>query len=163
MAYMMKHQIIIAAMAAAVLASCGGRGTTAGRASAADSTTCNAVRSIAGQWYIENIVEGDSVSVRPDEEVPEAHPYIIFGDSTYSVMTNCNAISGIYVIKDDSIVFRDGAMTELACDNMAVEEAVCRILPKIATVGFAGDSVVRLNGGNPSEYVLLRKAAVETK
>lgn len=149
-------------MAAAVLSSCGGRGTTAGGASAADSITGGTVQSIAGQWYIENIVESDSVSVRPGEEAA-ARPYIIFTDSTYSVMTNCNAISGIYIINGDSIAFRDGAMTELACDNMAVEEAVCRILPKIATVGFAGDSVVRLNGGNPSEYVLLRKAAVETK
>lgn len=159
----MRQQIIIAAMAAAVLSSCGGRGATAGSGqSATDSITGGTAQSIAGQWYIENIVESDSVSVRPGEEAA-SRPYIIFTDSTYSVMTNCNAISGIYIINGDSIAFRDGAMTELACDNMAVEEAVCRILPKIATVGFAGDSVVRLNGGNPSEYVLLRKAAVETK
>lgn len=159
----MKQQIIIAAMAAAVLSSCGGRGTTAAGTSAADTITSRTVQSIAGQWYIENIVESDSVSVRPGEEAAAARPYIIFTDSTYSVMTNCNSISGIYIINGDSIAFRDGAMTELACDNMAVEEAVCRILPKIATVGFAGDSVVRLNGGNPSEYVLLRKTTFETK
>jgi len=49
-------------------------------------------------------------------------------------------------------------MTEMACDNMAVEDALRRILPNIATVCIQNDSITRLDSRNPSEYIVLRKA-----
>lgn len=113
---------------------------------------------IYGQWYLENIVFSDTEYVRPSEEVPGSRQYILFEDSTYSVMTNCNAMSGPYSIKGDSIWLGDGAITELACDNMATEEALRRILPHITTVDVESDTVVRLNSKIASEYIILRKA-----
>lgn len=118
---------------------------------------------IRGQWYIENIVFSDSDYVRPDETSSSMKQYIVFKDSTYFIMTNCNSISGSYTVKGDSITLGDGAMTEMACDDMRTEDALRRILPHISTVDVQNDSVVRLNGSTPAECILLRKAKTEIK
>lgn len=118
---------------------------------------------IQGQWYLENIVFNDSTYVRPSEEVPGSRQYIILSGSTYSIMTNCNSISGSYTLKGDSIHLSDGSMTEIACDNMATEDALRKILPHINTVDVENDSIVRLNCTVPSEYIVLRKATPEIK
>ena len=113
---------------------------------------------IRGQWYLENIVFSDSEYVRPSEEVPGSRQYILFDDSTYSVRTNCNSISGFYTIKGDSIQLGNGMMTRMACENMATEDALRRILPNIVTVDVENDSIARLNSSVASEYIVLRKA-----
>lgn len=118
---------------------------------------------IRGQWYIENIVFSDSDYVRPDETSSSMKQYIVFEDSTYFIITNCNSISGSYTVKGDSIKLCDGAMTEMACDDMRTEDALRRILPHISTIDIQNDSVVRLNGSAPAECILLRKAKNEIK
>lgn len=118
---------------------------------------------IRGQWYIENIVFSDSDYVRPDETSSSMKQYIMFEDSTYFIMTNCNSISGSYTVKGDSIRLGDGAMTEMACDDMRTENALRRILPHISTIDVQNDSVVRLTGSAPAECILLRKAKTEIK
>ena len=118
---------------------------------------------IRGQWYIENIVFSDSDYVRPDETSSSMKQYIVFEDSTYFVMTNCNSFNGSYTVKGDSIKLGDGAMTEMACDDMKTEDALRRILPHISTIDVQNDSVVRLNGLAPAECILLRKAKTEIK
>ena len=118
---------------------------------------------VRGQWYLENIVFNDSDYVRPSEEVPGVRQYIVFEDSTYFIQTNCNTFSGSFTVKGDSITLGDGAMTEMACDNMATEDAIRRILPNIATVYIQNDSIARLDSRNPSEYIVLRKAPIEIK
>lgn len=118
---------------------------------------------IRGQWYIENIVFSDSDYVRPDETLSSMKQYIVFEDSTYFIMTNCNSISGSYTVKGDSITLGDGAMTEMACDDMQTEDALRRILPHISTIDVQNDSVVRLNGAVPAECILLRKIKTAIK
>lgn len=118
---------------------------------------------IRGQWHIENIVFSDSYYVRPDETSSSMKQYIVFEDSTYFIMTNCNSISGSYTVKGDSIKLGDGAMTEMACDDMRTEDAIRRILPHISSIDVQNDSVVRLNGSAPAECILLRKAKTEIK
>lgn len=118
---------------------------------------------IRGQWYIENIVFSDSDYVRPDETLSSMKQYIVFEDSTYFIMTNCNSISGSYTVKGDSITLGDGAMTEMACDDMRTEDALRRILPHISTIDVQNDSVVRLNGAVPAECILLRKIKTAIK
>ena len=66
-------------------------------------------------------------------------------------------------INGDSIRLGDGIMTEIACEDMATEEALRRILPQIVTVGVENDSTIRLNGATSSEYILLQKAGMEIK
>ena len=118
---------------------------------------------LRGQWFIENIVFSDSDYVRPNEVAQGAKQYIVFDDSTYYIMTNCNSISGTYTMNGDSITLGDGAMTEMACDNMDTENALRRILPRISTIDVQNDTVVRLNGTEPAECILLRKAIIELK
>lgn len=118
---------------------------------------------IRGQWYIENIVFSDSDYVRPDETSSSMKQYIVFEDSTYFIMTNCNTFNGSYTVKGDSIKLGDGTMTEMACDDMQTEDALRRILPHISTIDVQNDSVVRLNGLAPAECILLRKAKTEIK
>ena len=120
---------------------------------------------VHGQWYLDSIVFSDSeyVRVRPDVRLSSIHQYIVFEDSTYFIKTNCNTISGTYTAKGDSIILGDGAMTEMACDDMSVEEALRRILPNIASIHIQNDSIARLDSHNPSEYVVLRKATIEIK
>ncbi len=118
---------------------------------------------IRGQWYIENIVFSDSDYVRPDETSSSMKQYIVFEDSTYFIMTNCNSFNGSYTVKGDSIKLGDGVMTEIACDDMKTEDALRRILPHISTIDVQNDSVVRLNGLAPAECILLRKAKTEIK
>ena len=130
----------------------------------ADATQTESVNAdIRGQWFIENIVFSDSDYVRPDETSSSMKQYIVFDDSTYFIMTNCNSISGSYTVKGDSITLGDGAMTEMACDDMRAEDALRRILPDIATIEVQNDTVVRLNGLTPAECILLRKAKAEIK
>ena len=121
------------------------------------------VPDLTGQWYIENIVFNDSNNVRPSEEVPESNPYITFDNERYSIMTNCNSISGTYDQKGDSIQLGDGAMTELACDNMATEDALRKILPEIVLIDVQNDSIVRLNCREASSYIILKKAPIQVK
>ena len=115
-------------------------------------------QNIWGQWFIENIVFNDSGLCPLDETMHSLRQYIIFEDSTYFIQTNCNTISRALHHTGDSITFGDGAMTEMACDDMAVEDALRRILPDISTIDLQNDSVVRLNGATPAECILLRKA-----
>lgn len=112
---------------------------------------------INGRWNIENIVFNDSVYVRPSEEVANAANYIVFDEESYFIQTNCNTISGTYSLKGDSITLNGGIMTEMACDNMATEEALRLILPEIETIDAENDSIVRLNSRTRSEYVILHK------
>lgn len=118
---------------------------------------------IRGQWYIENIVFNDSDYVRPDETSSSMKPYIVIEDSTYFIMTNCNSISGSYTVKGDSITLGEGAMTEMACDDMQTEDALRRVLPHISSIDVQNDSVMRLNGSVPAECILLRKIKTAIK
>lgn len=118
---------------------------------------------LRGQWFIENIVFNDSSNVRPSEEVPGSNQYITFDNERYSIITNCNSISGTYDQKEDSIRFGDGMMTEMACENMATENALRKILPEIVVIDVENDSIVRLNCSEPSSYILLSKAPIQVK
>lgn len=163
---MKKYSIAFLAVVALLLATTtgcsGNKGTNTDKvADSALSEVANA--DIRGQWYIENIVFSDSDYVRPDETSSSMKQYIVFGDSTYFIMTNCNTINGSYTVKGDSIKLGDGAMTEMACDDMQTEDALRRILPHISTIDVQNDSVIRLNGSVPAECILLRKAKTEIK
>lgn len=111
-----------------------------------------------GQWYIENIVFNDSTYVRPSEEVPGSRQYITFDAESYFVQTNCNTMCGTYEIKGDTLTLGDGAMTEMACDNMATEDALRQIIMQAATVDVENDSITRLNFNESGAYIILRKA-----
>lgn len=113
---------------------------------------------LRGQWYLENIVFDDTTSVRPADETPDVRQYITFTDSTFSIQTNCNSIQGEYKITGDSISIPVTLMTEMACENMATEDALRKVLPDIVTVEMQNDTVVRLGGRVPAECIMLVRA-----
>lgn len=155
--------IAVSALLVAMASGCSGSRDTSADKSGKETSKEVSNTDIRGQWYIENIVFSDSDYVRPDETVPGSSQYVVFEDSTYFIMTNCNSMTGSYIINGDSITFGDGAMTEIACDNMETEDALRRILTRISTIDVQNDSVVRLNGSVPAECILLRKAKTGIK
>lgn len=161
----LQIKIMIAAAAAVAMTAAGCSGAGEGKTDAGAEAVKAEIPDVdmRGQWLIENIVFNDSDYVRPDEVTPGVSQYIVFEDSTYFIRTNCNFISGSYAVRGDSISLGDGMMTEMACDNMAAEDALRRILPDISTLDVENDSVVRLNGITPAECILLRKAKTEIK
>lgn len=161
----MKTHIKLTMMAIAAIATVSCTGNKSESANAKENLPHDvaAYADVKGQWYLENIVFSDSNYVRPSDEVPGVRQYIVFEDSAYFIQTNCNTFSGSYTVKGDSITLGDGMMTEMACDNMATEDAIRRILPNIATVYIQNDSIARLDSRNPSEYIVLRKAPIEIK
>ena len=156
----MKIKNVPVVALAILFAACSGNGKN--NDNAADSAQRMAVdvaeADILGQWYIENIVFSDTEYIRPAEEVPGSRQYILFEDSVYSIMTNCNVFSGSYTLIGDSIRLGEGMMTEMACDNMATEDALRQILPHISIVDIENDSIMRLNTDVASRYIVLRKA-----
>lgn len=145
----------VAIIAATIATGCSGNKENSSDTEVTTDTAANV--DVRGKWYIENIVFSDSDYIRPEEAVPGIQQYFVFEDSTYSIRTNCNSICGPYSVKGDSITLGDGAMTEMACDNMDTEDALRRILPDIATIDVQNDSVIRLNGATPAECIILRK------
>lgn len=116
------------------------------------------VTALEGQWEIENVVENDSSYVRPSEIGEGVTAYIEFReDNSFGVMTNCNHIGGHYQLKKDSLVLTEISSTEMACDNMELEEMVTKILPIINSVDCINDSITRLNSTKGDSYIVLLK------
>lgn len=155
----MKSFILTAAAATLLLASCSGNSNQTSATEQQNDSTEVAENSILGKWNIKNVVVSDSVYARPAEITPDVQQYISFeADSTYSIVTNCNTISGSYILTGDSIMLNAGPATLMACENMQVEDLIKQVLPEISTVDFENDSTLRLN--TPStKYIVLRKAA----
>lgn len=99
---------------------------------------------LTGTWAIDSIVVNDSLTIRPVVAEGVEVPGFMLTDSTYSVNTGCNSINGAVAMKADSIAFEAGLITEMACDDMQVEDAVRAILPTIATYSSPSDSVMIL-------------------
>ncbi len=119
---------------------------------------------IIGQWDIENIVENDSSYVRPSEIEQGIIAYIDFKeDNTFGVMTNCNHFGGQYRQNNDSILLTDVFATEMACDNMEVEEMLKKILPLVNTIDCLNDSITRLNSDKGDSYIVLKKRIMTLK
>lgn len=122
------------------------------------------VESILGQWQIENVVENDSSYVRPSEIEPGITSYIDFReDRTFGIMTNCNHIGGNYTQANDSIYLTDIMSTEMACDNMQLEEMLKKVLPMVNTIDCTNDSIIRLNTDQSGAYIVLKKSSHQVK
>ncbi len=157
----MKAILSVAAVAALALTSCAGTGKTATDASE-NKETKETTAELTGYWYIENVVANDTLSVRPAEVDAENPQYAAFlPDSTYVFATNCNSISGQYVVNGDSIKLSGFMQTRMACPNMEVEQLLAQVLPNVNTVDAVNDSVVRLNTSDPAQYIVLRHSAVD--
>lgn len=145
-------------------ASCGGQHQKSisddSQMSDTDSAVC---ASIEGQWLLEHVVVSDTLEVRPADVDTEAKLYAHFyPDNTFNFQTGCNAIGGRYIQSGDSIAFSDMIWTELACDDMRVEQLLRDVLPHVSTADWNNDSIMRLNTGS-SAYIVLKKSEAKVK
>ncbi len=145
------------------VASCSG--TKSSQEQAVDSQNQKEqVENIQGQWMIENVVENDSSYVRPSEINPGMTSYIDFReDRTFGIVTNCNHIGGEYSQENDSIHLTNISTTEMACDNMELEEMLKKVLPSVNTIDCINDSITRLNTDKGESYIVLRKSSLPVK
>ncbi len=126
--------------------------------------TETSMTSVKGQWMIENVVENDSSYVRPADIEPGMTAYIDFReDNTFGITTNCNHLGGNYTQSNDSLHLTDILTTEMACDNMEVEEMLKKILPMVNAIDCINDSVARLNTGKGDSYIVLKKTDIALK
>lgn len=134
-------KIFFAASVMIAAASCGGnadKNTPAGQTPVAVAVPAG--DSITGEWNIAEIVCGDSVKVVPAEVVPEADVSMTFrADDTFYSATGCNGISGEYASRGGTIKFGDALRTEMACEHMEVEDALCVLLPALEYCEFSAD------------------------
>ncbi len=115
------------------------------------------ITNISGQWDIVNAVENDSSYVRPSEIEQGVTAYIDFReDNTFGIMTNCNHLGGEYHQYNDSIRLTNILSTEIACDNMELEELLKKILPNVNTIDCINDSITRLNSNKGDSYIVLK-------
>lgn len=120
--------------------------------------------SVVGQWMIENVVENDSCYVRPAEVGTGVTAYVDFrDDGSFGIVTNCNHLAGQYSQANDSVHLTDISTTELACDNMEVEELLKKVLPDVNEVDFINDSIARLNTSRGESYIVLKKRSKSLK
>ncbi len=84
--------------------------------------------------------------------------YIDFNeDNTFGVMTNCNHLGGQYVQSKDSIQLNNILTTEMACDNMELEDMLKKVLPMVNSIDCINDSIARLNTAKGDSYIVLKK------
>lgn len=147
-----------------LMASCSGQQNNSLSDTSHVSDTDNAVCiSIEGQWLLEHVVVNDTLDVRPADVDPEFKLYAHFyNDSTFNFQTGCNAIGGRYVQTGDSIVMSDMLCTEMACQDMRVEELLKDVMPQVKTVDWNNDSIMRLNT-QTSAYIVLKKCEAKVK
>ncbi len=127
-------------------------------------TDVSSVRDIYGKWMIENIVENDSSYIRPIETEPPTTAYFTFDtEDSFGIMTNCNHLNGKYLLHGDSMRLEDISYTELACDNMRMENLLKKILPSVSYLDAINDTVLRLNCEIESSYIVLRKITTDIK
>lgn len=159
---MWKYLIIC--LLAGTISCTGSKNSSTESSGAASDNTKEKSASIVGQWDIENIVENDSSYVRPAEIEQGITAYVYFReDSTFGIMTNCNHLGGEYVRKGDSIRLTDISATEMACDNMEIEDMLKKILPMVNTVDCINDSITRLNTTKDDSYIVLKKNNIAVK
>lgn len=107
-------------------------------------------------WLLEHLVVNDTLEVRPAYIDPDSKLYAHFyNDSTFNFQTGCNAIGGRYLQSGNSISISDMMWTEMACDDMQVEEMLKEVLPQVNTLDWNSDSILRLNAAS-SAYIVLR-------
>lgn len=64
-------------------------------------------------------------------------------DNTFGMTTDCNMIGGKFFGSNDTIRFKDISVTEMACDNMTVEENMLRLFNDSAAYAlFTCDSIL---------------------
>ena len=96
---------------------------------------------LQGHWKLESYnIDGQSTYFGSNAQ------YVLSfteSDNTFGMTTDCNILGGTFYGSNDTIRFRDVSVTEMACDNMTVEESLLRIFfDSTAYAVFTCDSIL---------------------
>ena len=100
--------------------------TATNKSADGDGNINTATASLQGEWRLDSYridCESTQFAATSDYELTFNEP-----DNTFSLSTDCNMINGEFVIADDIIRFKNMFVTEMACDNMIVEQNMLRLL-----------------------------------
>lgn len=114
---------------------------------------------LSGKW---RIVEYKCIATSAPiglSQVPDNFDYSLEFDNQGNVICNtgCNLVSGQYTVKGDELTFLEITSTEMACEDMLVEESVKHILPVIKTFEIKNDTILFLKNADGHTLMELTK------
>lgn len=140
----MKKSILMAAMAAAVMLSCG------------SSKPAADVAALDGEWNIIE-VEGSKINAGDAEEMP----FLGFDSKNSNLYgcTGCNRLTGVLKadVKKGTIDFSQTGSTRMMCADMKVERMVLDALGKTTRFSVNGTDKLSLNDNNGKTVIVLQK------
>lgn len=74
-------------------------------------------------------------------QVADGSDYSLEFDNQGNVICNtgCNLVSGQYIVRGNKLTFPEITSTEMACEDMLMEESVKHILPNITSFDLSGN------------------------
>ena len=121
---MKNFRLTVMAMVAIGIGGCTANNDSKSAASAGDTTPDTA--SVQGEWRLESYridCESTQFDATSNYRLSFNEP-----DNTFSLSTDCNMINGEFGIPNDTIRFKNMLVTEMACENMIIEQNMLRML-----------------------------------
>lgn len=134
------------------LVSCTQRSTSTSHSPHGDTTSVSP-HNLHGVWHIRAYNDLRKSSSNLIKVVNKPYKIELLPDSTFFCVTDCNSLSGKYAAKGDSLTFAGMAYTEMACDDMVIENNLKSILPQIRAYHLSNDTLLSLK--NDSDHLLL--------
>lgn len=130
-------------MALLILAGCSTNGNGRGKALKSDETATLSLdlAGLQGKWLLASYrVDCESMKFESGSS------YVLSfnePDNSFGLTTDCNMIGGNFGITNDTIRFKNIAVTEMACDKMTVEADMLRLLNDTTAYAVCkGDSIL---------------------
>lgn len=120
---MKKLRLPIVFMMSGALVAC--TATNDSKSACADEGIMLGAADVQGEWRLESYridCESTQFDVTSDYKLSFSEP-----DNTFGLTTDCNMISGDFGIAGDTVRFKNVLVTEMACDDMTVEQNMLRM------------------------------------
>lgn len=78
-------------------------------------------------------------------------------DSIFSISTDCNMINGEFGITNDTIRFKNILVTEMACENMIVEQNILRLLNDSTAYALCHDDTIRFTAPYIGSAIFIKR------
>lgn len=105
-----------------------------------------AVGSIYGRWQLEKYHPAETSSMKLIPVKSDKKYRLQFLETgIFSCTTDCNTISGNFVADNSLMSFQNMAWTEMACDDMSIENEMKALLPKVQRYTVTPDSLFLQN------------------
>lgn len=119
---MKKINLTIIALATAAIVGC----TATNKSANSDENTMLDTVGLQGEWRLDSYrIDCESMQF---EEPSNYKLAFNEPDNLFSLSTDCNMINGEFDITNDTIRFKNTLVTEMACENMTVEQSMLQLL-----------------------------------